>query len=206
MDGSEVWFITAGGATFAAFPLVYAEMFSNLYIALFLLLIMLITRGVAMELVYKDDNKKWQSGMGIAWMISSYGVALLLGVRFTNLFLKANTLMESTNDFLGLLSLPGILGGLMFISFFYRTNGILWANVKAEGEVVTRLRKQILPTAIASALIMPILMMAFNWDTNLFATNYASAPVLWILPVLAMLGPVGTIYHTKIKKIWFSFN
>lgn len=204
-DGSEVWFITAGGATFAAFPLVYAEMFSNLYIALFLLLIMLITRGVAMELVYKDDNKKWQSGMGIAWMISSYGVALLLGVRFTNLFLKANTLMESTNDFLGLLSLPGILGGLMFISF-YRTNGILWANVKAEGEVVTRLRKQILPTAIASALIMPILMMAFNWDTNLFATNYASAPVLWILPVLAMLGPVGTIYHTKIKKIWFSFN
>lgn len=194
-DGSEVWFITAGGATFAAFPLVYAEMFSNLYIALYLLLIMLITRGVSQELVFKDDNPKWQNGMSWAWVISSYGVALLLGVRFTNLFLKANTLSESTNDFFGLLSLMGILGGLLFISF-YRTNGILWANVKAEGEVVTRLRKQVMPTAVASALIMPILLMGFNWDTNLFATNFANAPILWVLPVLTMLSTIGTIYNT----------
>lgn len=199
-DGSEVWFITAGGATFAAFPLVYAEMFSNLYIALYLLLVCLITRGVAMELVYKDDNPRWHNAMSWAWVISSYGVALLLGVRFTNLFLKANTLLESSNDFFGLLSLMGILGGLLFISF-YRTNGILWANVKADGEVVTRLRKQVLITAIASGLIVPILMMGFNWDTNLFATNFADAPILWILPVLAMLGPIGTIYHV-IRKLY----
>lgn len=203
-DGTEVWFITAGGATFAAFPLVYADMFSNLYIALYLLLVMFITRGVSMEVVYKDDHPVWQKGMSWAWVISSYGVALLLGVRFSNLFLKANTLTESSNSFFGLLSKVGILGGLLFICY-YRTNGILWANLKAEGEVVTRLQKQLLPTAIVSALIVPIMMMAYNWDTNLFATNYKTLPVLWILPVLAMLAPIGAVVTILKKKYGLAF-
>ena len=198
-DGSEVWFITAGGATFAAFPLVYAEVFSSLYVALYLLLMMLITRGVAMELVYKDDSKKWQSAMGWAWTISSYGLALLLGVRFANLFMKANTLTESTNDFFGLLSRTGVLGGLLFIGL-YRTGGVLWANVKAGGDVVTRLRKQIVPVAIVPALIMPLMMMAFNWKTNLFATNFADFPVLWVLPVIAMLCPIATLLFAVKKR------
>jgi len=204
-DGSEVWFITAGGATFAAFPLVYAEMFSNLYIAIYLLLITLITRGVAMELVYKDDNEKWQKGMSWAWMISSYGLALLLGVRFTNMFLKANTLAESSNSFFGLLSKPGILGGLMFIAI-YRTSGILWANLKAKGEVVDRNMNQTKITSIATALIMPILMMAFNWDTNLFTQSYAKLPLLWIFPVLAMIFPVITIISVFKNKWIYAFG
>ncbi len=201
-DGTEVWFITAGGATFAAFPLVYADMFSNLYIALYLLLVMFITRGVAMELVYKDDNKTWQKVMSWAWVVSSYGVALLLGVRFTNLFLKANTLTESTNDFFGLLSMMGILGGLLMIAT-YRTNGILWANVKAKGPVIDRVKKQALPTAVISALILPIMMMGFNWDTNLFATNFKDLPILWVLPVLTMLiGIVNLILVFKKSYVW----
>lgn len=201
-DGTEVWFITAGGATFAAFPLVYADMFSNLYIALYLLLVMFITRGVAMELVYKDDNKKWQNAMAWAWVISSYGVALLLGVRFTNLFMKANTLSESTNDFFGLLSMMGVLGGLMMISA-YRTNGILWANIKAEGPVIDRVRKQVLPSAVVTGLTVPILMMGFNWDTNLFATNFKDLPILWVLPVLTMAAAVLTVFFVfKKNYVW----
>jgi len=199
-DGSEVWFITAGGATFAAFPLVYAEMFSNLYVALFLLVLMLITRGVSMELVYKDDSRIWQNAMSRAYTLSSYGVALLLGVRFTNLFLKANTLTESTNSFFDLLSKMGILGGLLFISY-YRTSGILWSNIKANNDVVTRLRKQLLPSSIAAALIVPILMMGFNWDTNLFTTNYVELPVLFLIPGLAMLCPIFALFF--ILKKWY---
>lgn len=203
-DGTEVWFITAGGATFAAFPLVYADMFSNLYIALYLLLVMFITRGVAMELVYKDDAKVWQNGMKWAWVVSSYGVALLLGVRFSNLFLKANTLAESSNDFFGLLSLMGILGGLLMISI-YRSNGILWASLKAKDEVIERVKKQLLPTTIVSALIMPILMMGYNWDTNLFTTNFKDLPILWILPVIAMAMPIVTVIAALKKKYVLAF-
>lgn len=203
-DGTEVWFITAGGATFAAFPLVYADMFSSLYVALFLLLFMFITRGVAMELVYKDEGKLWQKAMSWAWLVSSYGVAFLLGVRFINLFLKANTLPASENDFFGLLSKMGILGGLFMISF-YRTNGILWANLKAKGDVINRIMKQLLPTAIITALTVPILFMGLNWDSNLFTTNFASLSILWILPILGMIAPLITVFGILKKHYVLSF-
>ncbi len=192
-DGSEVWFITAGGATFAAFPLVYAEMFSHLYVALFLLLFMLIIRGVSMELVYKDDSLKWQRCMAWAWMASSYGLALLLGVRFANLFLKASTDAAPDGSFIALLNKPGILGGLFFIAF-YRTSGVLWANLKAKGDVVTRKRKEALTTAIVMAHIAPILMLAFNWRSELFrGAAFTAVPLLWILPVAVIALPVVTV-------------
>lgn len=192
-DGSEVWFVTAGGATFAAFPVVFADMFSNLYVALFLLLFMIIIRAVCMELVYKDDNLTWQRGMAWGWVLSSYGLALLLGVRFVNLFLKTGTEEMADGSFLALLSKPGILGGLYFIAF-YRTSGILWANVKAKGDVVERKRPEALYTAVAVAAIAPILMLAFNWRTNLFSgAAFTTAPVLWLLPVMTIVLPVVTV-------------
>src|SRR5210317_1906726 len=60
-DGNEVWLLTAGGATFAAFPMWYATMFSGFYLALFLMLFGLIIRGVAFEFRSKDYNPKWRS-------------------------------------------------------------------------------------------------------------------------------------------------
>lgn len=203
-DGSEVWFITAGGATFAAFPLVYAELFSSLYVALYLILIMMITRGVSMELVYKDDNKTWQKGMQLAWIISSYGLALLLGVRFANLFLKANTISYLANDFFGLLNKMGLLGGLLFIAF-YRLLGVLWLQLKAKGDVIDRVAKSYLAPAIIIALTMPVLMMGYNWDSNLFSTNYQTYPVLWALPVLAMILPIATLILGYMKKWGLTF-
>jgi len=204
-DGSQVWLITAGGATFAAFPEAFAVMFSNLYVALFLLLAMLTIRGIAMEFVYKDDSLTWQRYMGIAWVIAGYGVALLLGVRLVNLFISASTLESSTNSFWKLLSKVGVLGGILFISF-YRTNGVLWANIKAKGEVVTRLQRQLMPTAVITALIVPILMMAFNWQTNLFRTNFQTYPVLWVFPVLATAAPVVTIVMILKKRCGWAFT
>lgn len=204
-DGSEVWFVTAGGATFAAFPLIFAEMFSNLYIALFLLLFMLIIRAVCMELVYKDDNLTWQRGMAWGWVLSSYGLALLLGVRFTNLFLRAGTADVQDGSFLGLLNKPGIVGGLFFIAF-YRTSGILWANLKAKGDVVDRKRHEALYTAVAMAAMAPILMLAFNWRSNLFSgAAFTAAPVLWLLPVVSVGLPVATVILLLRRRFGWAF-
>lgn len=203
-DGSEVWFITAGGATFAAFPIVYAEMFSSLYTAIFLILIMLIGRGVALEMVYRDENKTWQNVMGWVWTISSYGLPFLLGVRFVNLFYKANTMEVMSTSFLSLLSKVGILGGILFISF-YAVSGVFWANIKAEGEITDRLKPKALVPSVIVALIIPILMMAFNWDSNLFAINYVNYPILWILPVILMILPFLTIYAACKGRIILGF-
>ena len=84
-DGNEVWLITAGGATFAAFPHWYATLFSGFYLAFFLLLIALIVRGVAFEFRSKNKAPQWRALWDWAIFGGSLVSALLLGVAFANL-------------------------------------------------------------------------------------------------------------------------
>src|SRR5512135_1808843 len=84
-DGNEVWLLTAGGATFAAFPNWYATLFSGFYLALFLLLLALIVRGVAFEFRSKDENPRWRSIWDWCIFLGSAVPALLLGVAFGNI-------------------------------------------------------------------------------------------------------------------------
>ena len=84
-DGNEVWLLTAGGATFAAFPQWYATMFSGFYLALFLLLIALILRGISFEFRSKDANPRWRHLWDWCIFTGSLLTALLLGVAFANL-------------------------------------------------------------------------------------------------------------------------
>ena len=84
-DGNEVWLIAAGGATFAAFPDWYATLFSGFYLALFLLLLALIVRGVAFEFRSKDENPRWRHLWDWSIFIGSALPALLIGVAFGNL-------------------------------------------------------------------------------------------------------------------------
>lgn len=84
-DGNEVWLLTAGGATFAAMPLWYATMFSGMYFALFLLLVLLIVRIVAIEWRSKINTDKWRNVWDTIHTVAAYGVPLILGVAFSNL-------------------------------------------------------------------------------------------------------------------------
>ena len=84
-DGNEVWLLVAGGATFAAFPSWYASLFSGFYLALFLILVGLIVRGVAIEYRNKHDAALWRSRWDTAIVASSAVPALLWGVGFGNI-------------------------------------------------------------------------------------------------------------------------
>jgi cytochrome d ubiquinol oxidase subunit II len=84
-DGNEVWLIVAGAAMFAAFPGWYATMFSAMYLALFLLLVALILRGVALVFLGKRDSRRWRRTWSAALTVGSFLAPLLVGVAFGDL-------------------------------------------------------------------------------------------------------------------------
>ncbi|MBI4732764.1 MAG: cytochrome d ubiquinol oxidase subunit II [Chloroflexi bacterium] len=138
-DGNEVWLLTAGGATFAAFPQWYATMFSGFYLALFLLLLGLIVRGVAFEFRSKDYNPKWRKLWDWAIFAGSFLPALLLGVAFANLAkgLPIDGNMMFTGNLFTLLNPYGLLGGLATVAVFL-LHGAIFLCLKADGEIKTR--------------------------------------------------------------------
>jgi cytochrome d ubiquinol oxidase subunit II len=206
-DGNEVWLITAGGVTFAAFPLVYAVMFSSLYSALMLILFALILRGVAFEFRSKVNHPIWRQVWDTCIFIGSFAPALLFGVAFANIFrglpiveggLYEGTLFELLNPY-------GLLGGLLFLLLFL-VHGALWLSIKTEGDLQNR--------AVASANILwPILLIiavvflvASKFATRLY-DNYVTYPVLFIeilITVAALLGIKFFLTKQAYFKAWFS--
>ncbi len=184
-DGNEVWLLTAGGATFAAFPTTYALMFSYLYSALFLLLFALIIRGVSFEFRGKLESPQWQKVWDLAVFLGSLLPALLFGVAFGNIF--AGLPMDTSGyhgSLLYLLNPYGLLTGILFVMLFL-FHGALYAAVKTTGELHARAKK----TAVALWPVLLIVAVAFLVYTA-FATklydNYLKAPVLLIIPALAV--------------------
>ena len=114
-DGNEVWVLVAGGATFAAFPFWYATLFSGFYLALFLILVALILRGVAFEYRSKRDSASWRRTWDWAIFIGSALPALLWGVAFANIVagVPINGSEDFTGNLLTLINPFGLLGGVV---------------------------------------------------------------------------------------------
>ena len=138
-DGNEVWLLTAGGATFAAFPHWYATMFSGFYLALFLLLVGLIIRGVSFEYRAKDPNPAWRNRFDWMIAIGSFLPALLLGAAFANLArgVPINQDMMFTGNLFTLLNPYGLLGGVTTVAVFL-LHGANFLSLKLEGELRER--------------------------------------------------------------------
>jgi len=204
-DGNEVWLLTAGGATFAAFPTTYALMFSYLYTALLLLLFSLIVRGVSFEFRGKIDNPEWKDAWDKAIIISSFLPALLFGVAFGNIFMGLP--MDAAGYHGGLLSLLnpyGIVTGLLFVLMF-GVHGALYAAVKTTGELSARAFN------LAKLLWIPLLMIAVvflghtAYATKLYA-NYVKVPVLFVIPLIAVLALVAVQYFMIKQQALRSFT
>jgi cytochrome d ubiquinol oxidase subunit II len=140
-DGNEVWMITAGGAMFAAFPHMYATLFSGFYVALIFMLLGLIIRGVSFEFRSKRESPSWRGMWDWAIFLGSLVPALLWGVAVANL-MRGVAIEADLNYYGGLLPLLNIyslLGGLVFVSLFI-IHGASFLGLKLEGELNQRAR------------------------------------------------------------------
>ena len=198
-DGNEVWLLTAGGATFAAFPLWYATVFSGFYLALFLILVALIARGMAFEFRGKRDSARWRFWWDQAIIWGSALPALLWGVAFAN-FLHGVPIVGRgvwVNGFFQLVKPYALVGGLLSLSLF-TLHGATFLGLKTEGAVRDRAR------SAAKLLAIPTLVIAFGflfW-TYLDAVNtHHKGLVPPFLPILALviLAAVGWLAREELE-------
>ena len=133
-DGNEVWLISAGGVTFAAFPKVYAVMFSALYAPLLALLFALIFRAVSFEFRNKVDSPAWRGLWDLVHFVSNLTPCLLLGVAFANLFMGIPVDAKGVyhGSLVALLNPYGLAGGIFFLCIFC-LHGSLWLAIKSTG-------------------------------------------------------------------------
>jgi len=159
-DGNEVWLITAGGATFAAFPHWYATMFSGFYPAMFLLLVALILRGVSFEFRGKNALPKWRSFWDWAIAVGSFLAAFLLGVAFANLArgVPIDAKMNYTGTFWTLLNPYGLIGGLSNTAGFLLI-GAIFLSLKTTGELVERAQKLARKLWVAAVILIFALLV-----------------------------------------------
>ena len=206
-DGNEVWLITAGGVTFAAFPQVYAVMFSSLYSALMLILFALILRGVSFEFRGKVDDPRWRKIWDVCIFIGSFVPALLFGVAFANIFqgipIDENGLYQGT--LFTLLNPYGLLGGVLFVLLFL-THGALWLAIRSADELHERAAStanRLWPLVLGTAVVF---LIASKFSTRLY-DNYMANPILFVvilITVLALLGIKFFLTQKAFFKAWFS--
>lgn len=167
--GNQVWMVTAGGAMFAAFPHVYATLFSGFYLALFLMLAALIARGCALEFrdMRPDDN--WRSVWDGFIFFGSCVPALLWGVAISNLIkgvpIDAN--LQYAGNFFDLLNGYAIVGGVAFVLLFTYHGG-LYAALRVEVDLADRIRRLLLKMGGLIALTCMVYVIFTHYETDLF--------------------------------------
>ncbi|CAM5500887.1 Cytochrome c oxidase assembly protein OS=Streptomyces aurantiogriseus OX=66870 GN=GCM10010251_05030 PE=3 SV=1 [Streptomyces aurantiogriseus] len=151
-DGNEVWLLSAGGATFAAFPEWYATLFSGFYLPLLLILVCLIVRGVAFEYRVKRPEENWQRNWEHAIFWTSLLPAFLWGVAFGNIVrgVKIDQNFEYVGNLWDLLNPYALLGGLVTLTLF-TFHGAVFTALKTVGDIRERARKLAFKVGLATA-------------------------------------------------------
>jgi cytochrome bd ubiquinol oxidase subunit II len=201
-DGNEVWLLTAGGATFAAFPHWYATMFSGFYLALFLLLVGLIMRGIAFEYRSKDANPAWRNRFD--WMIAvgSFLASVLLGAAFANLArgVPIDENMMFTGNLFTLLNPYGLLGGLTTVAIFL-LHGANFLGLKLEGELRQRVNGFAKKLWIA-ATVLYLALGVFTYAAGFWARGIINPG---IVPITAVMVLLVAIYFINNKMEGWAF-
>ena len=193
-DGNEVWILTGGGALFAAFPPVYATVFSGFYLALMVVLFALVVRAVSLEFRSKEESLAWRSAWDVAFSVSSFLAALLFGVAIGNIMrgLPLDQAGEYAGTFFTLLNPFALAVGLLSVAMF-AMQGAAWLCTKTEGALLDRAR------AVARGSWMAFLGL---W-VLVTAYSYVAVPRLWRAygSPLAMIIPVFLLVAVAVFPI-----
>jgi len=160
-DGNEVWLVTGGGALFAAFPAVYATVFSGFYLAFMALLCALIFRAVAIEFRSKHHSPRWRSLWDTSFAVGSTGSALLIGIAMGNIAwgVPIDARGEFAGTFFGLLHPYTLLMGVTAVALF-AMHGAIYLVLKTDGELQARVRARVNGLIIAFILCYVLLTLA----------------------------------------------
>ncbi|AXL89761.1 cytochrome d ubiquinol oxidase subunit II [Streptomyces sp. CB09001] len=187
-DGNEVWLLTAGGATFAAFPEWYATLFSGFYLPLLVILVCLIVRGVAFEYRVKRPEENWQRNWETAIFWTSLLPAFLWGVAFGNIVhgVEIDRNLEYVGSVWDLLNPYALLGGLVTLTLF-TFHGTVFTALKTVGEIRERART----LALRVGLVTAVLALAFLLWTQA-ASGDAKSLVALVVAVAALVAALMT--------------
>ena len=197
-DGNEVWVLVAGGATFAAFPEWYATLFSGFYLALFVILLALIVRGVAIEYRNKRPDAAWRARWDWAICMGSLLPAILWGVAFGNIVrgVPLDAHHQYVGDIFTLLNPYALLGGLTTLALFV-THGAVFLGLKTTGSVRTRANR----LGGQAGLVTALLAVAFLGWTQLVRGDPGSL----VVSALAAVSLVGALVANRLGREGWAF-
>lgn len=187
-DGNEVWLVTGGGALFAAFPHVYATVFSGFYNTLILLLFMLIFRAVAIEFRSKQQMDWWKKSWDVAFSIASFLIAFLMGVALGNIItgVPIGPDKEFSGTFLGLINPYTVLVGITTVALFMM-HGAIYSVMKTDGDLQKKLRGWVNNTIIFFVICYATVTMSTLIYFPQMVQNFRAVPVLFVVALLNML-------------------
>jgi cytochrome d ubiquinol oxidase subunit II len=191
-DGNEVWLVLGGGVLFAVFPLAYASLFSGLYLAFMLVLLVMILRTVALEFRSKEPGQRWRSTWDMVFGLASAGLAFLLGVAFGDVVsgLPVDADGNISGGLVERLSPFAVLVGVTTV-FMFAVQGGLYLLIKTDGALHDRIARTVprlmLAFFVLNTLVV-IAMVAFEQDIT---SRYLTDPWLAIFPGLALAALVA---------------
>jgi cytochrome d ubiquinol oxidase subunit II len=189
-DGNEVWLLTAGGATFAAFPEWYATLFGGFYLALFLILLALILRGVAFEFRGKDPRPRWRALWDGAIFVGSLLPALLLGVAMANWVrgVPIDPALNYVGGFFDLLNPYALVFGVTVVLLF-ALHGAVFLSLKTTDELMERSRQAARRLWLPSLLVFLLFAVLTYLETDIVSklgVNPGAIPLLAPAALLAV--------------------
>jgi cytochrome d ubiquinol oxidase subunit II len=226
-DGNQVWFITAGGAIFAAWPMVYATAFSGMYWALLLVLFALFFRPVGFDYRSKLQDARWRSAWDYGLFAGSAVPALVFGVAFGNLFQGVPFYFDDsmrsfyTGSFWALLNPMALLFGVVSLSLLtlqgatflaHRTEGplqeralkaarlfaiVLLVAFCAAGFWVSRIDGFVIKSIGDVGSALNPMMKVVAREPGAWFGNYDKLPLLWLLPALGCLGALVVLAFAR---------